>query len=146
MRQTPITILMADDDEDDLEMTREALFESRVRNRLVTVTNGEECLNYLYRTGKYAAKDAAPRPGLILLDLNMPRVDGREVLKKIKQDPNLRSIPVVVLTTSKAEEDVFRTYDLGVNSYIVKPVDFAQLVEIMKTIDQYWFTIVEIPA
>lgn len=146
MRQKSITILMADDDLDDLEMTREALHESRVHNELVTVTNGEECLDYLYHTGKYSGNDAATRPGLILLDLNMPRIDGREVLKKIKQDPNLRSIPVIVLTTSKAEEDVFKTYDLGVNSYIVKPVDFAQLVDIMKTLDRYWFTIVEIPA
>ena len=102
-------------------------------------------MDYLRRQGKYAAPVEAPRPGLILLDLNMPRKDGRTVLKEIKSDPILRQIPVVVLTTSKADEDVYRSYDLGVNSYIVKPVTFEALVDILQTLEKYWFEIVELP-
>jgi len=141
----PITIVMADDDSDDRRLTREALLEGRVVNDLRFVENGEELLDYLRRHGKYTAPVDAPRPGLILLDLNMPRKDGRTVLKEIKSDPELRQIPVVVLTTSKAEEDVFRSYDLGVNSYIVKPVTFEALVDILQTLEKYWFEIVELP-
>jgi len=141
----PITILIADDDADDRMMASEALEESRLANDLRFVEDGEELLDYLYGRGRFAGEGAAPRPGLILLDLNMPRKDGREALREIKGDPSLRSIPVVVLTTSKAEEDIYRTYDLGVNSFITKPVQFESLVEVMKTLGKYWFEIVELP-
>ena len=140
----PITILMADDDDDDRRLTKEALLEGRLVNDLRFVENGEELLDYLRRQGKYAGNEV-PRPGLILLDLNMPRKDGRTVLKEIKSDPELRQIPVVVLTTSKADEDVFKSYDMGVNSYIVKPVTFEALVDILQTLEKYWFEIVELP-
>ena len=142
----PITILLADDDPDDRMLARDALAESRLANDLHEVADGEELLDYLYHRGAYARPDLAPRPGLILLDLNMPRLDGREALKVIKTDPGLRSIPVVVLTTSRAEEDIYRTYDLGVNSFISKPVTFEGLVEVMKAIGRYWFEIVERPS
>jgi CheY-like chemotaxis protein len=141
----PITILMADDDADDRTLTKEALEEGRLMNELRFVENGEELLEYLRKQGKYAPPTDAPRPGLILLDLNMPRKDGRAVLKEIKSDPDLRTIPVVVLTTSKADEDVYRSYDLGVNSYIVKPVTFEALVDILQTLEKYWFEIVALP-
>jgi len=140
----PITILMADDDDDDRRLTREALLEGRLANDLRFVENGEELMDYLRHEGKY--KDSSvPRPGLILLDLNMPRKDGRTVLKEIKSDPELRQIPVVVLTTSQADEDIYKSYDLGVNSYIVKPVTFEALVDILQTLEKYWFEIVELP-
>jgi CheY-like chemotaxis protein len=142
----PITILLADDDPDDRMLAREALEESRLANELHEVADGEELLDYLYCRGAYAGPDQAPRPGLILLDLNMPRLDGREALKAIKADPSLRSIPVVVLTTSRAEEDIYRTYNLGVNSFISKPVSFEGLVEVMKALGRYWFEIVELPS
>jgi CheY-like chemotaxis protein len=142
---TPITILLADDDADDRMLTRDALAESRLANDLRFVEDGEELLDYLLKRGKYADADA-PRPGLILLDLNMPRKDGREALKEIKAEPTLRQIPVVVLTTSKAEEDIYRTYDLGVNSFITKPVTFDGLVTVMRALGRYWFEIVELPT
>ena len=141
----PITILMADDDPDDRLLTADALKEARLINDIRFVENGEELLEYLRRTGKFAPPCDAPRPGLILLDLNMPRKDGRTVLKELKQDAELRTIPVVVLTTSKDDEDVYRSYDLGVNSYIVKPVTFEALVDILQTLEKYWFEIVELP-
>ena len=140
----PITILMADDDDDDRRLTREALLEGRLANDLRFVENGEELMDYLRHQGKYIGKEA-PRPGLILLDLNMPRKDGRTVLKEIKSDPELRQIPVVVLTTSQADEDIYKSYDLGVNSYIIKPVTFEALVDILQTLEKYWFEIVELP-
>jgi len=143
-RRAAITILVADDDADDRMLAQDALEESRLANDLHFVEDGEELLDYLYARGKYQ-NAAPPRPGLILLDLNMPKKDGREVLREIKADENLRSIPVVVLTTSNAEADVFRSYDLGVNSYISKPVTFAGLVDVMKSLKQYWFEIVELP-
>ena len=139
-----ITILMAEDDPDDRLLAFEAFEESRLANELVLVEDGEELMDYLYCRGKYN-EASAPRPGVILLDLNMPRKDGREALREIKADPDLRRIPVVVLTTSKAEEDILRTYDLGVNSFIVKPVTFADLVEVMRALGRYWFEIVELP-
>jgi CheY-like chemotaxis protein len=141
----PITILIADDDDDDRVLARDALAESRLANDLRFVCDGEELLEYLRRVGKYADPKLSPRPGLILLDLNMPRMDGREALREIKADPELRSIPVVVLTTSKAEEDIYKTYDLGVNSFISKPVTFEGLVAIMHALRRYWFEIVELP-
>jgi len=140
-----ITILMADDDADDRRLTKDALEESRLANDLRFVENGEELLQYLRHEGKFASDEEYPRPGLILLDLNMPRKDGRTALNEIKADPVLRQIPVTVLTTSKADEDIFRSYDLGVNSYIVKPVTFEALVDILQTLEKYWFEIVELP-
>jgi CheY-like chemotaxis protein len=136
---------MADDDADDRRLTKDALEESRLANDLRFVENGEELLEYLRHEGKYTDEATSPRPGLILLDLNMPRKDGRTALKEIKADPDLRQIPVSVLTTSKADEDIFRSYDLGVNSYIVKPVTFEALVDILQTLEKYWFEIVELP-
>ncbi len=144
-RQTTITILMADDDEDDCMLIREALVESRVACELHVVTDGEELTDYLYHRGKYANPASFPRPDLILLDLNMPKKDGREALREIKADAQLKQIPVVVLTTSSAEEEINHTYNLGANSFIVKPLTFAALVEVMKTIGKYWFEIVELP-
>ena len=145
MQATPITILMADDDEDDRLLTQDALRESRVLNELRCVNDGVELLDYLRRQGKFAEPGSAPRPGLILLDLNLPRMDGREALREIKQDPQLRSIPVVILTTSKQEEDMIRGYDLGAASYITKPVTFDGLVELMSTLGRYWVEFVELP-
>ena len=142
----PITILMADDDEDDRLLAQEALEECRLANNLHFVQDGEELLDYLYHRGKFTPPTQSPRPGLILLDLNMPRKDGREALQEIKADSELRQIPIVVLTTSKAEEDIYRTYDLGANSYITKPVTFESLVEVMKILGRYWFEIVELPS
>lgn len=143
---TTITILLADDDPDDRMLTRDAFVESRLRNELEMVEDGEELMDYLHNRGKYSGESARPMPGLILLDLNMPRKDGREALKEIKSCPELRRIPVIVLTTSKAEEDILRTYDLGVNSFVVKPVTFEALVDVLKTIGKYWFEIVELPS
>lgn len=141
-----ITILMADDDEDDRLMAEEALKEAKLLNPVRFVKDGEELLDYLYQRGEYSNGNSAPRPGLILLDLNMPRKDGREALMEIKQDPELKQIPIVVLTTSVSEEDIYRTYDLGVNSYITKPVAFEGLVEVMKNLANYWFNIVKLPS
>lgn len=142
----PITILIADDDADDRLLARQALEENRLANDLRFVENGEELIEYLFRRGKYQHPAVSPRPGIILLDLNMPKKDGREALQEIKSHPDLRHIPIVVLTTSKAEEDVYRSYNLGVNSYIAKPVTFEGLVEVMRTLGKYWFEIVELPA
>ncbi len=144
-RQTNVTILMADDDEDDCMLIREALAESHLQNSINIVTDGEELMDYLYHRGSYTDPKMAPRPGLILLDLNMPKKDGREALQEIKADPQLRQIPVVVMTTSKSEDDIGYTYSLGANSFIIKPVTFASLVEVMRTIEKYWLEIVELP-
>lgn len=140
-----IRILMADDDPEDRLLTKEAFEEARLTNELNFVEDGEELMDYLKRRGEYAAEGAAPRPGLILLDLNMPRKDGREALEEIRSDPDLQRIPVVVLTTSRAEEDILRTYDLGVNSFITKPVTFEGMVTIVQHLANYWFEIVELP-
>jgi CheY-like chemotaxis protein len=145
MNARPVTILMADDDADDRLMTREAFEASRLANDLKFVENGVELLDYLYRRGKYADPASSPRPSIILLDLNMPKKDGREALEEIKKDPNLRGIRVIILTTSKAEEDIYRTYDLGAASYITKPVTFESLVDIIRTLGKYWLEIVELP-
>lgn len=144
-RQTTVTILMADDDEDDCMLASEALTESRLANHLYIVKDGEELMDYLHRRGEYAQAKTSPRPDLILLDLNMPKKDGREALREIKDDPKLRHIPVIVLTTSRAQEDIYRAYSLGANSFIIKPVTFGALVEVMRTIGKYWFEIVELP-
>ncbi len=140
-----IVILCAEDDDDDRLLIREAWEEGRLANELRFVNDGEELMEYLQRRGAWSDPASAPRPGLILLDLNMPRKDGREALQEIREDPELRRIPVVVLTTSKAEEDILRSYDLGVNSFITKPVTFDSMVETLQTVGRYWFEIVEIP-
>jgi CheY-like chemotaxis protein len=140
-----ITILMADDDPEDCELMQEALKENQVINDLHFVHDGEELMDYLHQRGKYLPPESSPRPDLILLDLNMPRKDGREALQEIKADASLRLIPVVALTTSSAEEDIIRTYNLGANSFITKPVTFDGLVEVMKALKKYWFEIVELP-
>lgn len=141
-----IVILMADDDADDRLLAKDALAECRLSNDLRFVENGEELIDYLQRRGKYVNLADSPRPGLILLDLNMPKKDGREALKEIKEDPRLCTIPVVVLTTSKADTDIGRIYELGANSFISKPVSFDSLVEVMKILGRYWFEIVELPV
>ena len=140
-----VVILIADDDADDRLMAQEALAENRLTNEIRFVVDGEDLMNYLHCRGKYSGEGSAPRPGIILLDLNMPKKDGREALAEIKSDPDLRQIPVIVLTTSKAEEDILRTYDLGVNSFITKPVSFLSLVEVMRSLTKYWFEIIELP-
>ena len=140
-----ITILMADDDPDDRMLTRDAFVESRLANDLRFVTNGEELMDYLRQRGPYSAAADAPRPDVILLDLNMPRKSGRDALREIKSDPELRRIPVIILTTSKAEEDVYRSYDLGANCYIQKPVTFDSLVEVVRALGTFWFQIVTLP-
>ena len=140
-----ITILLADDDPDDRQLTRDAFAENRLVNMLHTVEDGEELMEYLRRQGRYSDQKNSPLPGLILLDLNMPRKDGREALKEIKADPNLRRIPIVVLTTSRAEEDILQSYNLGANSYMAKPTSFKSLVDLVKVLGQYWFEVVRLP-
>lgn len=140
-----MTILMADDDADDRMFTREAWEKTSATGKLLFVEDGEELMDYLYRRGTYAQPSRAPRPDLILLDLNMPKVDGREALKTIKTDPRLRQIPVVVLTTSKAEEDIYQIYDLGANSFVSKAVTFDSLVSILNSLGNYWLEVVELP-
>jgi CheY-like chemotaxis protein len=142
----PITILYADDDAEDRMLVRDAWAENRLANELHFVEDGEELMDYLRRRGQYTHLANQPLPGMILLDLNMPRKDGREALQEIKADPRLRSIPVVILTTSKAEEDILRAYDLGVNSFILKPVTFQSLVDLTLTLSKYWFEVVELPS
>lgn len=144
-KDKPFLILMADDDPDDRLLAQDALSESRLESRLEFVEDGEELMAYLRLEGQYS-DGAAPRPDLILLDLNMPRKDGREVIQEIKSTPGLRRIPIIVLTTSNAEEDICHSYDLGVNSFIVKPVSFEGLVDVMETVSRYWAEIVRLPA
>ncbi len=140
----PITLLVADDDPDDRFLIEEALRGNRAIREIHCVENGEELLDYLRQQGRYT-DSTNPRPDVILLDLNMPRKDGRQALQEIKTDPELQHIPIVVLTTSKAEEDVQRSYKLGVNSFITKPVRFDDFVEIMRIFGKYWFETVELP-
>ena len=143
--KSQVPILIADDDLDDCQMIKEALEESRLLNEVHFVHDGEELMNFLNNQGKYTDRTKYPQPGLILLDLNMPKKDGREALKEIKTNSVFRQIPTVVLTTSKAEEDIYRTYNLGVNSFITKPVAFGSLVTIMIDLGRYWFDLVELP-
>ncbi len=140
-----VTILMADDDPDDRKLTREAFEENHLANELRFVEDGEELLDYLNRRGKYSDPASAPWPSILLLDLNMPRKDGREALQELKKDPRFRGIRVVIMTTSKAEEDVVRSYNLSAASYITKPVTFERLVEVVRTLGKYWLEIVELP-
>lgn len=142
---SPVAIVMAEDDREDRELAAEAWKESRLANSVDYVSDGEELLEYLKHTGRYANRANAPNPALILLDLKMPRMDGFEALRHIRDDAALRHIPVVVLTTSRADEDVLRSYALGVNSFITKPVTFDGLVEAMKMLGRYWFELVELP-
>jgi CheY-like chemotaxis protein len=139
----PIEVLLVEDDEGDVLMTREALEEGKVINNLNVVGDGVEAVEYLRRAGSYAS---APRPDLVLLDLNLPKRDGRQVLEDIKGDPELRRIPVVVLTTSEAEEDVLRSYDLHANAYVTKPVDFDRFVQVIQQIDDFFISVVRLPA
>lgn len=141
----PITILMADDDPDDRQMTKEAFQECFLANDLRFVEDGVELMDYLCRRGKYTDPASSPFPGLLLLDLNMPRKDGREALKEIKSDPKLKHLRVIILTTSKAEEDIHKSYDLSAASYISKPVSFSSLLDVIKTLGKYWLEIVELP-
>jgi two-component system response regulator len=137
-----IEILLVEDNPADARLTREALRESKISNRLHAVGDGEQALRFLRREGEHAD---APRPDLVLLDLNLPRMSGREVLEQVKEDPDLRRIPVVVLTTSEAEEDIVRSYDLHANAYVRKPVDFDQFTEVVRLIEDFWFTVVKLP-
>ncbi len=139
----PIEVLLVEDDEGDVLMTREALEEGKVLNRLNVVGDGVEAVSYLRRDGDYAD---AVRPDLVLLDLNLPKRDGRQVLEEIKADPDLRRIPIVVLTTSEAEEDVLRSYDLHANAYVTKPVDFERFVEVIRQIDEFFISVVRLPG
>ena len=141
----PVVILLADDDEEDRMLACDAVAEANMVAEIVCVTDGEDLMDYLNLRGKYAPPAIAPRPSLIFLDLNMPKKDGREALREIKANPKLRRIPVVVLTTSKAEEDILRSYDSGASSFISKPVTFQGLVELMKGMGQYWFDMVHLP-
>lgn len=145
-RARPAVILLVEDDPDDQELTKRALRSSKLLNTLKIVNDGEQALDYLYQRGDFADSEAAPRPELILLDLNMPKLDGRSVLTRIKQDPELRSIPVVILTTSSREEDVARSYHLGVNSYITKPVRMEGFIRAIQDLEHYWFDLVVLPS
>jgi len=145
-RRQPITILIADDDAEDRMLVAEAFAESRWTNDLRFVEDGEQLMEYLHRRGRYSNPLNSPRPGLILLDLNMPKKDGRKVLQEIKGDPALRQIPVVVLTTSKAEQDIYRSYDLGVNSFITKPTTLKGLVDVVNTLSKYWLDVTALPC
>lgn len=141
----PITILMAEDDPDDRLLTQEAFAECRLDSPLKFAVDGEQLMDYLHRRGPFADEAAYPMPGLILLDLNMPRKDGREALREIKAHPELRKIPVVILTTSKADEDVVASYNDGANSFITKPVSFAALINVVQALGNYWLQIVDLP-
>lgn len=141
-----VVILVAEDDDDDYFLTEQALREAHLLNQLIRVKDGEELLDYLHHRGRFADPAAAPPPGLILLDLNMPRKDGREALAEIKSCEELRRYPVVALTTSRAEEDILHSYELGVNSFVAKPVTFRGLVEAVRVLGRYWFEIVELPV
>lgn len=144
-RRKSLTVLVADDDDDDRGYIRRAWEKSRAANDLRFVEDGEELTEYLNHSGRYSDPASAPRPAVILLDLNMPKKDGREVLREIKADPELRRIPAIVLTTSKADEDICRSYDLGANSYITKPVTFGALVDVLQVLGKYWIEIVDLP-
>ena len=135
-------VLLVEDSPGDVRLTREALKEGKVRNNLSVVNDGVEAMEFLRRQGKYAE---APRPDIVLLDLNMPRKDGREVLAEMKSDESLKRIPVVILTTSEAEQDILKTYDLHANCYLTKPVDLEQFISIVKSVEDFWLTIVQLP-
>jgi len=141
----PAIILLVEDDRGSQELTRRALSEGKIRNELRIVEDGEEALAYLFRRGKYKDPATSPKPDLLLLDLNLPRVDGREVLEQIRADSKLRRMAVVVLTTSRREEDILRSYELGCNSFITKPMDINQFMQVIQALERYWFQIVVLP-
>jgi CheY-like chemotaxis protein len=142
-RIKPIEILMVEDNDGDVRLTKEALADAKVRNRVSTVSDGVEAIRYLRQEGDYSQ---AVRPDLILLDLNLPKKHGRDVLKEIKDDPSLRRIPVVVVTSSAAEEDIAKSYDLHANCYVTKPLDFHQFKKVVKSVEDFWMTIVKLPT
>jgi len=144
MPHEPFVVLMAEDDEHDILATRRAWKKHHISNPLYIVNNGEECLDFLHRRGKYSEPGTAPRPGILLLDIRMPKMDGLAVLKHIRQDGQLRRLPVVILTTSRAEEDRLRSYDLGANAYVVKPVGFNNFSDAVRTINLFW-QLVDLP-
>jgi CheY-like chemotaxis protein len=144
MRKEPFVVLLAEDDEHDIVATKRAWRKHHIANPLYVVTDGEECLDFLYRRGRYSEPDTAPRPGILLLDIKMPKMDGLAVLEHIRKDRKLHRMPVIILTTSKAEEDRLRSYDLGVNAYIVKPVGFQNFSDAVRTINLFW-QLVELP-
>lgn len=141
----PVTILLVEDNLQDIEITRRAFAKGRVSNDLMVVRDGEEALDYLYRRGKYQNPAASPQPGMILLDLNLPKVGGLDVLKRIKSDESLKMIPVIVLTVSQREQDIVASYDLGVNTYIQKPVEFENFMRVVNTVHDYWILIATLP-
>ncbi|NKE70836.1 response regulator [Candidatus Manganitrophus noduliformans] len=141
----PVKILLVEDNLQDIEITRRAFARGKVKNELIVVRDGQEALDYLYHQGKYSDLIAFPRPGMILLDLNLPKVGGMEVLQQIKKDEGLKSIPVIVLTASPREEDVVRTYNLGVNTYIQKPVEFDNFMRVVHAVQEYWIVIASLP-
>ena len=145
MSKKPFAVLMAEDESHDIVATQRAWEKSHIINPLYVVKDGEECLDFLHQRGKYKAAESAPKPGILLLDIKMPRMDGLEVLKHIREDDGLHRLPVIMLTSSKAEEDRLRSYDLGVNAYIVKPVGFVNLSEAVRTINLFW-ELVELPG
>ncbi|UCD88373.1 MAG: response regulator [Desulfobacterales bacterium] len=145
MGKEPFVVLLAEDDEHDIVATKRAWKKHNIANPLYIVNDGEECLDFLHRRGGYSEPESAPRPGILLLDINMPKMDGLAVLEHIRKDNELRYLPVIILTTSKAEEDRLRGYDLGVNAYIVKPVGFENFSEAVKTISLFW-QLVELPS
>ena len=144
MNKKPFVVLMAEDNEHDIIATKRAWKKHGISNPLYVVNDGEECLDYLYRRGKYSEKGAAPRPGILLLDIKMPKMDGLAVLQHIRNDPKLRCLPVIILTTSKGDEDRLKSYDLGVNAYVVKPVGFDNFSLAVRTINLFW-QLVELP-
>ena len=144
MNEKSFVVLLAEDNEHDIIATRRAWKKNNIANSLHIVRDGEECLDYLYRRGKYAEPGTAPRPGILLLDIKMPKMDGLTVLEHIREDENLRRLPVIILTTSKAEEDRFRSYDLGANAFIMKPVGFSNLAEAVQAINIFW-KVAELP-
>jgi CheY-like chemotaxis protein len=141
----PVKILLVEDNVQDIEITQRAFAKGRVRNELTVVRDGEEAIDYLYHRGKYQDPATSPRPGMILLDLNLPKVGGLEVLQQIKKDDQLKQIPVIVLTVSQREEDVVRSYDLGVNTYIQKPVEFDNFMRVVNAVHEYWILIATLP-
>lgn len=142
---SPVKILLVEDGLQDIEITRRAFVKGKVRNELFVVRDGQEALDYLHHRGKFEDPETSPRPGMILLDLNLPKVGGMEVLKEIKNDERLRAIPVIVMTASPREEDVVRSYELGVNTYIQKPVEFETFMKVVRTVQEYWILIATLP-
>ena len=145
MDKSKVPILLIEDDEDDISLTQRAFIKGKILNKLYVVRDGEEAMEFLEHRGRYSNPDEAPKPGIILLDLNMPKMDGREVLHKIKSNEKLRVIPVIVLTTSERDGDILESYENGANTFITKPVEFGKFVETVVTLGKYWLSIAELP-